>query len=187
MIFKQHSPELSGRHAFLSPSQNAWLNYDEQKMEARFFNHRSAQRGTDIHAHAHESIRLGIRLDPQHAALATYVNDALEFGMVCEQMLYYSENCFGTADTIGFHGGILRIHDLKNGLISSGEKQLYVYTAIFCLEYGISPFEIDWELRVYQRDEIRVYRPEPELILRIMDKIIFADRQIEELKEVHYR
>ncbi len=105
MIFKQHSPELAGKHAFLSPSQNAWLNYDQQKLEARFFNWRSAQRGTDLHAHAHESIRLGIRLDPQHAALATYVNEALEFGM-----------------------------------ITSGEKQLYVYTAILLSRVWYQPF-----------------------------------------------
>ena len=186
MIFNKHSPELSGKHAFLSPSNYHWLNYDDQKLEARFFSYRSAQRGSDLHNLAHEAIRLGVRLHPEHEALATYVDDALNFGMVCEQILYYSENCFGTADTIGFQGGILRIHDLKTGTNAVSEKQLYVYTALFCLEYGLNPFDIRWELRIYQRDEIRIYDPEPEFIVSIMDKIRYADEQIEELKGAHW-
>jgi hypothetical protein len=103
--------------------------------------------------------------------------------MTPEQLLFYSDNCFGHADTISFRRGKLRIHDLKTGISQTSEKQLQIYAAIFCLEYGISPFEIEIELRIYQRDEIRVFEPYPETIAAIMDTIIDFDMRIEALKE----
>jgi Protein of unknown function (DUF2800) len=182
MIFNQHS-ELIGKHAFLSPSNYSWLNYNDQKLEARFFSVMAARRGTDLHALAHEAIRLGVKLSKSNQALSTYVNDAIGYKMTTEQALYYSDNCFGTADTISFRRNTLRIHDLKTGITATSEKQLEVYAALFCLEYGISPFDIQIELRIYQRDEIRVFDPPPELILSIMETIVDFDKQIEIIKE----
>lgn len=179
--FNSHSG-LQGRHAFLSPSNYHWLNYDDQKLEARYSAHYSARRGTDLHALAHEAIRLGVLLDPSNKALADYVNDGIAFRMLCEQPLYYSDNCFGHADTISFREGILRIHDLKTGITATSETQLKVYAALFCLEYGMSPFEIGIELRIYQRDEIRVCEPFAEEIVEIMDKIVDYDFKVEQFK-----
>jgi hypothetical protein len=181
MIFNTHS-DLQGRHAFLSPSQYHWLNYTDQKLAQRYSTVRLAQRGSDIHALAHEAIRLGIKLSKSNQSLSTYVNDAIGYKMVSEQMLYYSDNCFGTADTIAFRRGKLRIHDLKTGLAHVSEKQLEIYAAIFCLEYKVDPFDIEIELRIYQRDEIRVFVPVPEHILSVMEKIIYFDQQIELMK-----
>lgn len=185
MIFNNHSG-LIGKHAFLSPSSYSWLNYDDQKLEARFHASMAARRGTDIHALAHESIRLGIKLSKSNQALSTYVNDAIGYKMTCEQILYYSDNCFGTADALSFRRNKLRIHDLKTGITATSEKQLEVYAALFCLEYCISPFEIEIELRIYQRDEIRIFEPDPEIILFIMDKIIEFDQKIETVKEARW-
>lgn len=185
MIFNQHSG-LAGKHAFLSPSTYSWLNYDDHKLEARFHTVMAARRGSDIHNFAHEAIRLGLKLSRANQALSTYVNDAIGYKMRCEQTLYYSDNCFGTADTICFRRGKLRIHDLKTGITQTSVKQLEIYAALFCLEYGMSPLEIDIELRIYQRDEIRVFEPEPELILDIMDKIVDFDQQIEAIKEARW-
>ena len=185
MIFNQHSG-LAGKHAFLSPSTYSWLNYDDHKLEARFHTVMAARRGSDIHNFAHEAIRLGLKLSRANQALSTYVNDAIGYKMRCEQTLYYSDNCFGTADTISFRRGKLRIHDLKTGITQTSVKQLEIYAALFCLEYGMSPLEIDIELRIYQRDEIRVFEPEPELILDIMDKIVDFDQQIEAIKEARW-
>ena len=145
MIFNSHS-ELRGLHAFLSPSSYHWVNYNDQKLEARFVAAMAAKRGTDLHALAHEAIRLGVKLSRSNKSLSTYVNDAIGYKMACEQTLYYSDNCFGTADTISFNRGKLRIHDLKTGISATSEHQLEVYAALFCLEYGISPFEIEIEL-----------------------------------------
>lgn len=181
MIFNAHS-ELVGKHAFLSPSSYHWLNYSEQKLEARFIAAMAARRGSDLHALAHEAIRLGVKLSKSNQALSTYVNDAIGYKMSCEQPLFYSENCFGTADTISFRRNTLRIHDLKTGITPTSEHQLEVYAALFCLEYSVDPFCIEIELRIYQRDEIKVFEPFAETINEIMTKIVEFDQQIEIFK-----
>lgn len=182
MNFNQH-PGLIGKHAFLSPSNYSWLNYNEQKLTARFFSVMAARRGTDLHALAHEAVRLGVKLSRSNQALSTYVNDAIGYKMICEQTLCYSENCFGTADTISFRRNKLRVHDLKTGITATSEKQLEVYAALFCLEYSIDPASIEIELRIYQRDEIRVFEPIPEAIYNIMDTIVEFDQYLETIKE----
>ena len=181
MQWNNHS-NLRDKHAFLSPSNYHWLNYDPQKLEARYVSYRAARRGTDLHALAHESIRLGVKLSRSNRALSTYVNDAIGYGMACEQTLFYSDNCFGTPDTISFKRSKLRIHDLKTGITATSFHQLYVYAALFCLEYGVDPMQIDIELRIYQRDEVRVMVPTAELIVEIMDKIVHSDMQVEAMK-----
>ena len=181
MIFNDHSG-LTGTHAFLSPSNYHWLNYDDQKLEARFVAMSAATRGTDLHALAHEAIRLGIKLSKSNKALSTYVNDGIGYKMTCEQMLYYSRNCFGTPDTMSFRRSKLRIHDLKTGITVASEHQLEVYAAIFCLEYDVDPFSIETELRIYQREEIRIFEPFPERLVTIMEKIVMFDQQIEAMR-----
>lgn len=181
MIFNTHS-ELQDKHAFLSPSNYHWMNYDNQKLEARFIAAMAARRGSDLHNLAHEAIRLGVKLARTNKSLSTYVNDAIGYKMNCEQPLFYSENCFGTADTICFRKNKLRIHDLKTGISATSEHQLEVYAALFCLEYSIDPFTVEFELRIYQREEIRVFEPHPEAIALIMEKIIMFDQQIEQMK-----
>ena len=58
-----------------------------------------------------------------------------------------------------------------------------IYAALFCLEYGIKPFDITIELRIYQMDEVQIYDDvSSNDILRIMDKIIQMDKRIELLK-----
>lgn len=113
-----------------------------------------------------------------------YVNDAIGYKMASEQPLYYSENAFGTADTISFRRNMLRIHDLKTGIIQASEHQLEVYAALFCLEYGIDPFAINMEFRIYQRNEIRRYDGDPMRIADIMDKMVYFDAKIEAMKEM---
>jgi hypothetical protein len=182
MDFNSHS-DISGKHAFLSPSSPHWLNCDEQKLEARFYSYSASVRGTDLHALAHEAIRLGMHLDPTHGAIAAYVADALTYRMTCEVPLYYSENAYGHADTLSFWDYVLRIHDLKTGITPSKPTQLEVYGGLFCLEYGFSPFDIQIETRIYQGDEATIFEPPPERIQGIMDTIVRQDRKIQELKE----
>lgn len=182
MLFNDRS-DLSGKHAFLSPSNYHWINYDPQKLEARYISTRAAQKGTELHAFAHEAIRLGIKLPSTRKTLNLYVNDAIGYKMAVEQCLFYSINCFGHADTITFRRNRLRIHDLKTGITGASEKQLEVYAALFCLEYIMSPFEIEIELRIYQNDDVRVFDPYPETISMIMEKIVAFDQQIEDMKK----
>lgn len=182
MNFNRHLT-LEGKHAFLSPSSYHWVNYDAEKLEARWTAARAAARGTSLHELAHQAIRLGVRLSTANKTLSMYVTDGIGYKMEVEQPLYYSDNAFGTADTISFRRKTLRIHDLKTGLVKTSDKQLEVYAALFCLEYSVSPFDIEIELRIYQNDEVRVSIPDPERILYIMDKIIYFDQQIEMMKE----
>ena len=111
-----------------------------------------------------------------------YVNDAIGFRMIPEQILFYSDNCFGTADAISFRNNSLRIHDLKTGATPAKMEQLMIYTALFCLEYKYKPSEIDIELRIYQNDDFTYFNPTPEHIVPIMDKIVTFDKIIDRIK-----
>ena len=115
MNWNKHS-DLIGMHAFLGASKFHWINYDEDKLIDSFQNFQAAARGTELHDFAATCIRLGQKLPKSPKTLNSYVNDAIGYKMVPEQILYYSENCFGTADTIAFRNDILRIHDLKTGV-----------------------------------------------------------------------
>jgi len=142
----------------------------------------ATQKGVRLHAFACECIRLGIKLPKSKKTLNLYVNDAIGYKMIPEQLLYYSSNCFGTADAISFRQNFLRIHDLKTGESPTSMHQLEVYTALFCLEYRIDPNNIKIELRLYQSDEIIFHEPFPDDIRQIMDKIIIFDKHIEKIK-----
>ena len=111
-----------------------------------------------------------------------YVNDAIGFRMTPEQVLFYSENCFGTADTIAFNKDFLRIHDYKSGVTPAKMEQLLIYAALFCLEYRKKPGNIGMELRLYQSDDITIATPTAEDIAPIMDKIVTFDKLITKLK-----
>lgn len=182
MDFNTHSA-LAGKHALLSPSYYHWINYTDQKLEARFTSIQAAARGTDLHDLAHTAIKLGVKLSKADPTLSKYVNDAIGYKMSVEQPLYYSDNCFGHADTLSFRRNILRIHDLKTGISPASVHQLEIYAAIFCLEYEIDPREIQIKLRIYQGGEFKEWDGDPNFILEIMDRIIDFDMKIEMMKE----
>lgn len=181
MNFNRHS-DLEGQHAFLSASKYHWINYSEEKLIESFRNYTAAQKGTELHDFAARCIRLGVKLPKNHQTLNMYVNDAIGFRMTPEQPLRYSNNAFGTADSISFNRGLLRIHDLKTGTNKASFSQLEVYAALFCLEYNMKP-NIQMELRIYQNDDFSVAIPEADSIQNIMDKIVLFDKTIEKLKQ----
>ena len=182
MIFNKHL-NLEGQHAFLGASKYHWLNYNEDKLVESYSNALAKQKGTELHEFAAQCIKLRQRLPKTKKTLNLYVNDAIGFKMTPEQVLYYSDNCFGTADSISFRNGLLRIHDLKTGVTPAHMEQLEIYVALFCLEYKIKPTDIDVELRLYQSDEILVHKPMADEIVPIIDKIITFDKIINRLKE----
>lgn len=206
MIFNQHS-DLEGRHAFLSPSKYSWLNYDQDKLEEAYKRQYATQIGTLLHDLAHRCIVNKIRLNksdrhlvllnllengiPQGlintndilSTLVPFVNDALGFQMDSEVVLYYSDNAFGTTDAIAFKNNILRIHDYKSGITPVHMDQLYVYAALFCLEYIVKPESIKIELRIYQSGEVVYDEPDPEVIRAIMNKIVDSDKFLRKHKE----
>lgn len=181
MNFNTHS-NLAGRHAFLSASKYHWVNYDDEKLEHSFANALAAQKGTELHDLAARLIKMGIKLPRSTKTLNMYVNDAIGYRMDPEVVLYYSDNAFGTADAISFRKNLLRISDLKNGVNPAKMTQLEIYGAFFCLEYNYRPSEIDMLLRIYQNDEVVEHEPDADWITHIMDRIITADRRLEEIK-----
>lgn len=182
MIWNDHR-KLEGMHAFLGASTYSWLKYDADKLAQAYVNRLATIRGTETHAFAALCISRNQKLPKSKKTLNTYVNDAIGFGMSPEKVLFYSENCFGTADAISFEKNFLRIHDLKTGQIPAKIDQLMIYAGMFCLEYNVNPEKLHGcELRIYQNDDILVYNPTAEEIREIMDKIVYADKIITDVK-----
>lgn len=182
MNFNAHSA-FKGQHAFLGASKYHWINYTEEKLAESYNKFLATQKGTILHTFAAQCIELGQKLPKSNKTLNMYVNDAIGYKMTPEQILYFSENCFGTADAISFRNKLLRIHDLKTGVTPAHMEQLMIYAALFCLEYDIKPSDIEIELRLYQNDEILYHNPTVEELVPIMDKIITFDRIIDKIKE----
>lgn len=184
-------PQLEGSHAFLSPSNHHWLRYDQEKLLKRLETAKAAARGTSLHALAAHAITEGVQLMPDGSTLSMYVNDAIKYGLEPEKTLFFSLDCYGTADTIGFEVypepvgnvlGFLRIHDLKTGVTPCSVEQLFIYAAIFCLEYDFKPYEIEGELRIYQNDAVDCYVLDRVELTYAMSTILAHQRTIDEYR-----
>lgn len=206
MNFIKHL-DLKGRHSMLAPSQPYWLEYTDDKLYQKYLSSYSQDIGTALHELAETLISNGVKLkktdktvvlvhllkygipkaaidmDRLYNNFVTYVNDAIGFRLTPEQPLYYSDNCFGTADAISFRNNFLRIHDYKSGTTPAKMEQLMVYAALFCLEYKIKPGEIETELRIYQNDEIIYHNATADDIAPIMDTIVHHDKIITAMNE----
>lgn len=190
MNWRNHS-NLKGTHAFFSPSQYSWVNYDEPKVEERVQNAIAVTRGSELHNYAEIAIKNRLSQTRNHKTLNEYINDAIGFNMDPEITLYYSKWIYGTADAISFRKEpridkdkvVLRIHDLKTGQHPAKLTQLEIYAALFCLEYDILPKDIVIILRIYQFDDILEGWPTSENIVPIMDKIKRFSRIIDSLME----
>ena len=150
--FNKHF-DLKGKHALLSPSTPSWLNYNEEQILKRLQSQWASTVGTDVHEWAEGRIRHRLKVNkyqkndllfyllqknvPDYAFdldflfdnVSNYINDAIGFRMEPEVILYYSENCFGTADAICFSYNFLRILVLKTGTSKVHIEQLLIYAA----------------------------------------------------------
>jgi hypothetical protein len=152
-------------------------------MRAVYANHLATLRGTKLHSFAAQAIDLGINMPKSRQTLNLYINDALGYRMTPEQPLYFSRNFWGTCDAISFRKKMLRIHDLKTGVTPADIRQLQIYAALFCLEYGLKPEKIGTELRIYQNNDIQVVTPHPDDIGGIMNKIVTFDTELTKYAE----
>lgn len=206
MIFNKHS-DLEGKHSVLGASKNSWLNYDDEKLVRSYANSFATTIGTLVHSYAKDKIQYRqimednrseknalllhllkngvpynvIPLDNIFYNLVPYVNDAIGYKMTPEQVLYYSDYSFGTADAISYSRNTLRIHDLKTGTTPVDMDQLMIYAAWFYLEYkkAVKFQSSKTELRIYQNQEVIVHTPTNDDILSIMDKIIHGSMVID--------
>jgi hypothetical protein len=181
--FKRHS-HLEGQHAFLSPSVYHWINYDDERLENRYKALRAALEGMEQHRYAAIAIEERDVQDNEATTVGMYINQCIQYRMYPEVVLYYSPNAFGTVDAIAYRYRVLRISDLKTGATRVSEHQLEVYAALFFLEYEIDPFDTRAiELRIYQDGVCRVYDGDPAFIKGIMNKIVWFDKRLNELRE----
>lgn len=170
-------------HSIFPASSYHWLNYPLEKMLLVYQKKTSQEMGVRLHTLAAMLIENKQPLPDVKKTLNMYVNDAIQFGMIPEKQLYYSEEFRGTADAITVDNGILRIHDLKTGATKASIHQLEIYAALFCLDFGCIPGDFDSiELRIYQNNEIIVGTPDTDVIAPIIDKIITVDKLIRSLE-----
>lgn len=200
--------ELEGLHAPLSPSKaKTWRNYDEERLVKNYISSWAPEVGTIVHEFAEKCINYRIKLNSRNASLLTfwmadhnipynvydfdllysnlinYVNDGIGFRMRTEQHLVHSLECHGTADAISFYDNTLRIHDLKTGVTPVHMEQLETYAALFCLDYGYNPTDINYILRIYQCGEVIEYIPNPIDILECSKDIVNKCNLLNSFKE----
>lgn len=212
MLWNNHSKDVpKGSHALLGASRCSWLNYDEDDLYNAYKRQYATAMGTSLHELAADLIENRIRLSKRDTHLVLlhliknhiprdvieeefdriminlvpYVEDGIGYRMRVEQPLFYSQNAFGTADSIIFDEKkrLLRVHDYKSGTTPVHMEQLYIYAALFCLEYEFKPGDLNFELRIYQNGEQLIDKPEVDIILPIMDEIVRKDKLIEQFKE----
>lgn len=187
MRFNRHS-EVEGKHALLSASKYHWINDDDDKLIARVEKANAAAHGSRLHAFAKECIELGQKLPNTMQTLNLYVNDCIGYRMQPEVVLFYTWYAFGTADAIQFrkeedNNFVLRIFDLKTGVSKASFTQLLAYAALFCLEYDVKPMTINYDLRIYQNDDVLMHETDPEEIAYVMDRYREADKLIKTYQE----
>ena len=206
MIFNKHS-DLEGKHALLGASKHSWINYDDEQLMRAYVNSFATTVGTLVHDYARDKIFYRqqmedncseknalllhllkndipyrvIPLDQIFYNLLPYVNDAIGYKMTPEQVLYYNEYSFGTADCISYSRNILRIHDLKTGSNPASMDQLMIYAAWFFLEYKkeVNFQKSRTELRLYQNNEVIVHTPSNQEIAGMMDRVVHGALTIE--------
>lgn len=176
MIWEKHL-DLTGKHALFSPSKPSWLNKDSEMLREYISNSFAAARGTELHAWRADRIRLRRKQPRNSDEINMFINDAIGYGMESEQILYYSPYVFGTADSIMFNErkSLLRVHDLKTGRTPAKMEQLIIYAALFCLNYGVNPSDIETVLRIYQNGEIAELTADKDDILPVMEQIKICD------------
>ena len=78
---------------------------------------------------------------------------------------------------------MLKVFDLKTGMVPAHVEQLLIYNALFCLEYKYEPKHLDIEDRIYQTGQIIAVQPDPNDIKAICNQIIEFDSIINEVKK----
>ena len=115
MIWNKHL-NLESSHCLFSPSKYSWLNYSDDKALEVYNNLKKVELGTRLHEWAKETIELKLRqANRKNNIIYKYINDAIDYRMDPEVLLYFSPYFYGTADAISFYKNVLRIHDLKTG------------------------------------------------------------------------
>ena len=74
----------------------------------------------------------------------------------------------------------LYINDLKTGKTPPKMEQLWVYAALFCLQNGIRPGDLEVITRLYFQDDVVEENPSTEDLAQISDRIKTVDKIAQE-------
>jgi len=124
MIFNKHL-NFEGSHAFLGASKYHWVNYDDEKVALSYLRFLAVRKGTELHDFAERCINLRQRLPRSKKTLNSYVNDAIGFRMIPEQGLEFTNNCYGTADSISFNNKILSLFNTESRGDTGNKSGIY--------------------------------------------------------------
>lgn len=202
---------LEGKHAFLAPSKHGWENKNIDELIGTYSRTWAQAIGTAVHDISRRHIKRhqkisntdkkeiklqtieyydipeyavnrGVDFDMIFETAKIYVNDAIGYRLIPEQLLVYDKDiAFGTADTISpldsvFDRRFLRIHDLKTGVKEVDMSQLEKYAALFCLQFEtefkrrqMTVADLEMELVIYQMGEKIIHNPTVEDIAPLMD------------------
>ena len=186
MKLNRHT-ELDGKHAMFGGSNSSWIRYSDEKLLSFLKNMHAKERGTKLHDYRCKAIELGRHQPDDGDTVNNYINDCIDYGMTPEAHVKFSEYFFGTRDAINFKDNVLRIFDLKTGTTPTHIEQLMFYRAVFCLEYDINPLNLEFDLRIYQSNDIRCESPSGSDIMTLMDRIDeINDIVMEYMYEVKY-
>lgn len=61
--------------------------------------------------------------------------------------------------------------------------QLIIYAGLYCLINHVDPFDIDFELRIYQNDEVIIDEPDSQTVSDYMVAMVNADDIVRELRK----
>lgn len=172
-------------HALFGASKYHWIRYDTDKMIEIYAANDAKKIGTELHQAASILINNRVKMDDNvKTTFNMYVNDCIFYNMRTEQLLYYSDLFYGTADAINCRDNVLRVFDLKTGKTKASMDQLKIYVAFFMLIYDFIPSDFDdIELRIYQNNDIVLFHPDHTEIVKIMDKIVAVDQIVRQLED----
>lgn len=179
--------KYKGQHAPFSPSQPYWLRYDEQKLVDVYRSLKAAELGTRLHSLAAEHIDMRVPMPRNKKTLNAYINDCIGMRMSPEEVVFYSPRFFGTADALRFDEkkGTLYVNDLKTGKTPPKIEQLWIYAALYCLQNGLRPGDLEIITKLYFQDDVIENDPTTQDITEISDKIRTFDKILEQEDETY--
>lgn len=206
--FNNHD-EIRGKHSLFSPSQSAWIRYDEEKVADRVRNQYRTALGTEIHDFAASQIELGHRyssvreikkeIETYIYAKYTFLSEDLTIGEYGKKLLIYlkfiPKEVFETTICYindGIRFGMTTEQGLKYSEFVYGHADTISFKnnvlRIHDLKTGANPAHME-QLKVYAALFCLEYVIKPstikiELTLYQWDEIVQEEPKLEEIVEI---
>ena len=200
--FNKHD-EIRGKHSLFSPSQSAWIRYDEEKVAERVRNQYRTALGTEIHDFAATQIELGHRytsvreikkeIETFIYTKYTFLSEDLTLGEYGRKLLIYlkfiPKEVFETTICYindGIRFGMITEQGLKYSEFVYGHADTISFKnnilRIHDLKTGKTPASMA-QLRIYAAMFCLEYKYSPNDLKKIILRIYQNDDVVEEIAE----